>query len=619
MVNKKKVEIWETFYQVLKMDNPESDLELFLRKCVEVMEADAGTITLWETEIGFFNTIVNIDPSFNLKGMILIPDQGGLDGRIFRERSKPYIALSNYTKNMDAYAQLKPLNFSFAVGVPLFSRKSELIASMCFYFKERTQKIQKNEEDLLKEIRLQTEVLILNARLYQELEKAKNNEEQSSNFLDLLLNSSPDIIINTDLTGKIKFWNQAAQKATKFSASEMMKRKLPLIQGSNEEKFYQLFNEVRRGKDIQNKTFRFYIKDAIDKKKSSKSRIITLSLIPIFNHKDSVNSILITGQDISEQKELKEKVEKYNKELSQKDSVLAQKEQILQHTQQNLIISEKLATIGILSNKLNHQINNPLMIMMSTLSYLQEEGIEIQENYLTRLKEGKQNVDEKTLLNFIKDVSEELKDVLYTGDRIKQVLKELRNFSEIIKEKHFRENTDFIEVINQTLVFIKENYDLKNINIKIEKKINKAKLYGNFRQLQFIIQILFDNALLAIANRNKQPKKGEIRLIVENFTLNQKNHVRFIIKDNGIGMTKEQISKLFEPFYTNWQNSQSGLKKNEKLLDPFHIGLNLATAQIILENHRAKITITSNYELDKAAHGKIQESGTAIILDFPLS
>ncbi|MHA1585356.1 MAG: sensor histidine kinase, partial [Promethearchaeota archaeon] len=322
---------------------------------------------------------------------------------------------------------------------------------------------------------------------------------------------------------------------------------------------------------------------------------------------------------ISEQKELKEKVEKYNKELSQKDSVLAQKEQILQHTQQNLIISEKLATIGILSNKLNHQINNPLMIMMSTLSYLQEEGIEIQENYLTRLKEGKQNVDEKTLLNFIKDVSEELKDVLYTGDRIKQVLKELRNFSEIIKEKHFRENTDFIEVINQTLVFIKENYDLKNINIKIEKKINKAKLYGNFRQLQFIIQILFDNALLAIANRNKQPKKGEIRLIVENFTLNQKNHVRFIIKDNGIGMTKEQISKLFEPFYTNWQNSQSGLKKNEKLLDPFHIGLNLATAQIILENHRAKITITSNYELDKAAHGKIQESGTAIILDFPLS
>ena len=44
--------------------------------------------------------------------------------------------------------------------------------------------------------------------------------------MDLLVNASPDLIINIDLTGKIKFWNQAAEQSTGFTAGEMMDKKL---------------------------------------------------------------------------------------------------------------------------------------------------------------------------------------------------------------------------------------------------------------------------------------------------------------------------------------------------------------------------------------------------------
>ena len=599
-------EIRQILYILLEVDKPEQVLEKILQEYSSILNADASTIVFWESELGFFNTLHNIPSDIPLKGMILIPEQGGLDGRIFREQHTKPLCLSNYSKNMDAYSIMKPIGYQYAYGIPLFSHNQATIGTMCFYFKERTKKITQNEEILLEEIGQQTSIAILNARLNQQLEESKKGAEESRNFLDLLLNSSPDIIINTDLTGKIKFWNKAAEKSTGFPANVMMNQKLPLVSDENEELFYSNFGEARKGKTI----FNFKILIKTKKMKSSKlgaHRTINMSLVPVRNQKDNLDSILLTGQDISENQNLKKQVDEYNLALNQKELALIKKDELLHQTQEDLIIAEKLATIGLISDKLNHQINNPLMGIISALSIHLDD---IEE--LEKLRIQGDNTITENITNFLKP---QIIDIISEGERIKFILKELRHFSEVAKEVHYRDNTELFEVINQVLNELKDNPAYTDIKLKLAKKINQAKILGNFNQLKYVLRVMLENSMRAIniAKIYEPTRQPAIELNINKFILNQKKYIRLELSDNGIGLSTEEIHKLFEPFYTLWDIPNQNHDEPEEN----HVGLSLATAQIILHNHHAYINVESK-KFDISKNEKDQKSsGTKITIDFP--
>ena len=78
-------QVRELLYNSLDIQEPEKLLTKILEKSVNILNADAGTIVFWEAELGFYNTIYNITEDIPLKGLILTPEQGGLDGRLFRE------------------------------------------------------------------------------------------------------------------------------------------------------------------------------------------------------------------------------------------------------------------------------------------------------------------------------------------------------------------------------------------------------------------------------------------------------------------------------------------------------------------------------------------------------
>ena len=87
-----------------------------------------------------------------------------------------------------------------------------------------------------------------------------------------------------------------------------------------------------------------------------------------------------------------------------------------------------------------------------------------------------------------------------------------------------------------------------------------------------------------------QELKIEIHLDSESNTLS--------IKDNGIGISHNQIQQLFDPFYTEWEGK----------VKP-HIGLSLAIAQTIIHNHKGHIAVKSREK---------KNPGTTFILDFPM-
>ncbi|MHA1776394.1 MAG: hypothetical protein DRO88_08460 [Promethearchaeia archaeon] len=599
MDNFNKEEILNILIEILKSDDPTKNLTRLLSRTAEILEADAATIVIWTGNLGVFHSTVNIPPEIPLRGRILSPDRGGLDGRLFNNQERIWIQLSNYSKNMDALPVLKPANFYLAVGGIINIRQSELTATICFYYKERTKKFQEEELKYFPIILTQLGIAILNAHLQQEFLSISELNQETTNFLDILVNSNPDIIINLDVNGKIKLWNDVAEKVLKYSAHEIINKFLPLKKGENEEKFINFLSEARKGKFIQNQELIFVPKKDSMNHKLINELIVEVSIIPINNQKGELESLLLTGRDITKTKDLQTKLHESSLKLNQKNIALSIKEQQLSQAQKELITAEKLASIGSIISKLNHQINNPLMSLLSLISLSLDDIKDWEENHL-----NKEIIDEN-LLNIKKELQNQLNEAINQGNRIREVLKKVRYFSEIATEKHFRDNTNLLEVISQSLQNFKNSEYANHMDISFISELEIALVYGNFKQLQFVISALIENAILAIEFNKEKEIRGKIELVLKPINLNKRRFYRFEISDNGIGITPEQKEHLYDPFYSNWPSPE------------MHVGLSLAIVKLIAINHNAYITVCSQEEEDSMFFNFNIQRGTKFILDFP--
>ena len=104
-----------------------------------------------------------------------------------------------------------------------------------------------------------------------------------------------------------------------------------------ETRFYELFSDVRRGESFSNQTFE------LNARTDKKVRIMRLSFVPVRNQRDNIDSVLITGQDVSEREKLQNQVQQYNQELNEKDKALNSSQRQLKRIQDELMIAEKIA------------------------------------------------------------------------------------------------------------------------------------------------------------------------------------------------------------------------------------------------------------------------------------
>ena len=159
----------------------------------------------------------------------------------------------------------------------------------------------------------------------------------------------------------------------------------------------------------------------------------------------------------------------------------------------------------------------------------------------------------------------------------------------------------------QLLLFsrkIPSNYKETNINMIITKMQNKlSSLLGKTTQIEYILDPNLLESRIDISNINQvienlisnandaMPDGGVITIITENLTLNENNlkhitdaypgkYVVMTIQDNGIGMSKDTLKRIFEPFFTS-----KGIGKGT--------GLGLSVVQGIIKQHNGLITVES--------------------------
>jgi two-component system, NtrC family, sensor kinase len=253
----------------------------------------------------------------------------------------------------------------------------------------------------------------------------------------------------------------------------------------------------------------------------------------------------------------------------------------LEERQQMLYEAEKLASVGQLAAGMAHEINNPLGFVRSNLSTF--------EKYIGKFAELKSATGSVAAswqvldLDFVVEDSIELLHECAKGmERIARIVADLKAFSNV--DRASQEYADLNNCLREAVSMVEAQMP-PGIHFRFDllplPKI--LCLPGHINQLFFNV---IRNAVQAVADSGGP---GEVKISSE--ADEQGIHIR--IHDTGVGMTKEQLERAFEPFYTTRQVGSG-------------VGLGLATARNVVQAHSGRISLDSQPDV-----------GTTVTLFFP--
>ncbi len=220
----------------------------------------------------------------------------------------------------------------------------------------------------------------------------------------------------------------------------------------------------------------------------------------------------------------------------------------LKEAQAQLIQSEKMASLGILTAGVAHELNNPLNYIVG--------GYTAIHNHL----------NEEELLD--KAEIEEYLDWIKTGsDRATKIVKSLNLFSRSNEDN--TEVCDIHLIIDDCLLMLQNKFKDRIIITK-EYTDTPAEVPGNNGKLHQAILNLLANAVDAIS------EKGEITIE----TKSQKDRLNIIISDNGCGISGENLKKVMDPFFTTKPPGEG-------------TGLGLSITHSIIQEHEGSLTLQS--------------------------
>ncbi len=276
-----------------------------------------------------------------------------------------------------------------------------------------------------------------------------------------------------------------------------------------------------------------------------------------------------------------EQLKKYNEELTRANNELQISLKKLQSAQDQILRSEKLASIGRLAAGVCHELLNPLNIISGHVQalLLEREQDESLNQDLESIMEEIGRIDKivSGLLKFSRkedmeltyvDINEELESVLSIMEKDMQIdnVRVVRNFSSILP-------TIKIDANRMRQVFL--------------------NLTNNARYAMERGGILTVTTETYVKKQKQNRRKTDLNTPPEAIPVIQENFIRIKFADTGTGINKEDMVKLFDPFFTTKPEDQG-------------TGLGLSVCYTIIEKHSGTIEVESK-----------QGEGATFIIDLP--
>ena len=242
-----------------------------------------------------------------------------------------------------------------------------------------------------------------------------------------------------------------------------------------------------------------------------------------------------------------EEIRKKNLELEalveQRTSELNQSLHELKSTQDQLIHSEKMASLGVLISGVAHEIKNPLNFI--------NNFSDINSELIYELKDAIKESDLESAYELIDLMSENIEKINTHSIRADAILKSMELHSPVNSGKRTKTNLNKIIESDSRLVYYSKftEKDFDSIKIEYDLDLNIPEIFVNQNEISRSFINLFSNALDAVTEKMGVSEDGYVPEISIT-TKNEYDHIVISICDNGIGIPDEIRDKIYQPFFT---------------------------------------------------------------------
>jgi len=263
----------------------------------------------------------------------------------------------------------------------------------------------------------------------------------------------------------------------------------------------------------------------------------------------------------------------------------------LKATQQQLIQSEKMASLGELTAGIAHEIQNPLNFV-NNFSEVNKELIEELKSEKSKVKSER---DEELEVQLLNDIEKNLEKINHHGKRADGIVKGMLQHSRTSSGQ--KEPTDINALAEEYLRLAYHGLRAKdktfNAHFKTDLDDSIGKINIVSQDIGRVILNLINNAFYAVDEKKKQIGEGyEPNVSVS--TKKNNGKIEISVKDNGNGIPQKVLDKIFQPFFTTKPTGQgTGL------------GLSLAY-DIVTKGHGGKLDVKTT-----------ENEGTEFIVSLP--
>ena len=377
--------------------------------------------------------------------------------------------------------------------------------------------------------------------IFKDITELKNTQEKlrhSEEINNAIINSITEELSLTDIKGNILSIN-------KIGENRLFPGKLPngLI-GTN---IYDLLPPELW--DERKETINYIIKNKLPMEYETDINDNNYKNIfyPVFDKHHEVSHIVTFSQDIT-------KFKKYDNMRRSFINEIVKERKKLQIKNEELEIANNIKNDFIAN--VSHELKSPLNIIMTHLEYFLDENIH--------------SLDEESI---------DILNIAYkNSDRLKDMISNMLDISSIESQKlEFDYNSlNIVEFISNIVEDRKIVVKNKDIDIKFQCEYKNINIFTDKLRLRQVIDNLLDNAI-------KFTIAGNVFLSIRVY----KKHIEVSIKDSGIGIDDDKLSRIFDPFY---QVDSSTKKKFSG------VGLGLSISKRIIEKMGGDIFVKNNID-----------------------
>ena len=344
--------------------------------------------------------------------------------------------------------------------------------------------------------------------------------QEAYDFMNQIIQSSPNSIMATDLTGNIMIWNRAAEETLGYSANEVIGKMniRKIYPDGMARKVMQMLRSTEYGPEGRLRSY-----PMLWVRRDGEVVEGTMSAAMIYDAKG--NEVASVGSFV----DLRERLEM---------------ERALRRTQEQLLQSEKLAAMGRLTSQVAHELNNPLYGIMNTLELLKTEV-----SPQSKRRKILEMAHSETI-------------------RLSDMLRKMLSFSKPDQEE--KQPVDVNSILDEILLLHEKQLRELDITIASDFAEGLGWVNASKNQLRQVFLNMVANA------RDAMPNGGSLTVS----TSKDGEMVAVEITDTGMGIPEENLSKIFDSFFTTKDEVKG-------------VGLGLSVCYGFIQDHGGDIKVQS--------------------------